>query len=157
MGIALAVLLSLVCQPASGGAYLPSIGPARLRFEAAAIPEKVFSWVSPVADKPAAAAGTNRPPEISVAPTKTDGAITLIDSKTGETVPSLPENLSTILTKETHSANDMLVVTPEMLVDYFKPGADATNQTNVRVVAPVGFMPPPSAASPSSQAIYRSQ
>jgi hypothetical protein len=44
-----------------------------------------------------------------------------------------------------------------MLVDYFKPGSDATNQTNVRVVAPVGFMPPPSVASPSSQASYRTQ
>lgn len=156
-GIALAALLALICLSADGGAYLPLIGPARLRFEAASIPARVFSWASPIADKPAAAAETNLPQEMSGSPTKIDGAITSVDATTNSPVPPLPENLSANSTAETHSANNLLVVTPEMLVDYFKPGNDSTNQTNVRVAAPVGFMPPPSAASPSSQAIYRSQ
>jgi len=145
------------CLPASGGAYLPMIGPAPLRFETATVHAKVISWISPTADKPAVTAEMNSPPEIPAGPAKTDGAIPLTNMKTDAAVPALPENLSTNSPAEAHSANDLLVVTPEMLVDYFKPESAETNQTNVRVLAPVGFMPPSSAASPSSQAIYRSQ
>jgi hypothetical protein len=50
----------------------------------------------------------------------------------------------------------LLVVTPEMLVDYFKPNNNATNAANIHVLAPVNFTPPASASMPSSQAIYRS-
>jgi hypothetical protein len=153
--IVLAGLLPLVCQPAIGGTYLPLIGPPSLRFEVAKIHEKTFSWIRPFGGK--AAVGTNLPSEISPAFNKIAETSLPIDTKTNASIPSLPENLSTNLTAETRPANDLLVVTPEMLVDYFKPGGDATNQTNVRVLAPVGFTPPPSAASPSSQAIYQSQ
>jgi hypothetical protein len=157
LGVVLAVLLLLICLSASGGAYLPLIGTPPLRFEAAAVHARAFSWISPVTVKPAAPAETNSPPEISTASKILAAAIPLMDLKTNAPNPSLPENLSTNSTADTHSANDLLVVTPEMLVDYFKPGTDATNQTNVRVLAPVGFMPPPAVASPSSEAIYRSQ
>jgi len=157
IGIVLAGLLSLICRSVNAGAYLPLIGTPPLRFEAVAAHARTFSWVPPVPVKPAASAKTNSPPEMSTVSKIIAAAIPLTDAKTNAPIPSLPENLSTNSTVETHSANDMLVVTPEMLVDYFKPGTDATNQTNVRVLAPVGFMPPPAVASPSSEAIYRSQ
>ena len=38
--------------------------------------------------------------------------------------------------------NDMVVVTPQMLVDYFRPIGSATNAPEVSVTVPVGFMPP---------------
>jgi hypothetical protein len=157
LGIILAALFSLICLKVTGAAYLAMIGPSPLRFEAAAVPAKFFSWTPPVADKPAVIAQTNSPPLITAVSTNTGDAIPPAEAKTGASVPAMPENLSTNLPAETHSADELLVVTPEMLVNYFKPGGSATNQTNVRVVTPVGFTPPPSAASPSSEAIYRSQ
>ena len=56
----------------------------------------------------------------------------------------------------TASANDMLVVTPQMLINYFKPGVMSTNSANTTVVVPVGFRPPGSTPPPASQAIYKS-
>ncbi|HUC84828.1 MAG TPA: hypothetical protein VL970_06525 [Candidatus Acidoferrales bacterium] len=155
--IVLAGLLSLICRPVCGGTYLPLTGPPPLRFEVATIHAKAFSWVPSFSVKDAVSVGTNLPPEISAGLDKIAGTSPAIATKFNASVPSLPENLSTNSTAEMRPANDLLVVTPEMLVDYFKPGSDATNQTNVRVLAPVGFMPPPSATSPSSQAIYQSQ
>ena len=156
-GVVLMVMLSMICPQVSGEAYLPVVGPVPLRFETAAVHVRTFSWIPPVAVKPAAPAQTNPPPKFVAIPDKIARAVPLLTAKTNETIPPLPENLSTNSTVETHSANDLLVVTPEMLVDYFKPGTVATNQTPVRALAPVGFMPPPSVASPSSEAIYRSQ
>jgi hypothetical protein len=55
------------------------------------------------------------------------------------------------------SANDMLVVTPQMLVNYFKPSATSTNGAGTTILVPVGFSPPGvTPTPPSSQAIYRS-
>jgi hypothetical protein len=157
LGLVWAALPLLLCLPANGGAYLPAIGPVPMRFEAAAVPAKILAWIPSVADKPAAPAVTNLPPAIPAVSTEIAGAIPPMGTKADSPGSSMPENLSTNSPPEAHSAGDLLVVTPEMLVDYFKPGSDATNQTNVRVVTPVGFMPPPSVASPSSQASYRSQ
>lgn len=63
------------------------------------------------------------------------------------------------------AASDVLVVTPQMLVEYFKADraktntVNAVNVVNPAVYVPVGFTPPaPTAfAAPSSSATYRSQ
>jgi len=62
----------------------------------------------------------------------------------------------------TPSASDMLVVSPQMLTEYFKPGPEGTNSGNSAnsgnaVILPVavGFTPP--SAKPSSQATYKVQ
>ena len=157
LGIAVTALLLLNCLSVKGGAYLPSVGPAPLRFAAVSMRPKIFSWVPPVAAKLAISAQTNLPPMVSAVSTGTNETVLLADAKIDARVSSNPENLSTNSISEQHSADELLVVTPEMLVDYFKPGSNAKNQTNVRVTTPVGFTPPPSAAEPSSQAIYRSQ
>lgn len=55
-------------------------------------------------------------------------------------------------------ASEMLLVTPQMLVDFFKPMPGATNAAPVRVLVPVdiGFQPPLASPAPPSRAIYRS-
>lgn len=67
--------------------------------------------------------------------------------------PALPEIATAT------SASDLLVVTPQMLVDYFKPSRAATNSANTAVFVPLGFTPPaPMAVTPpSSSATYRTQ
>ena len=49
-------------------------------------------------------------------------------------------------------ASDLLVITPQMLVDYFKPGQSPTNAANVSVLVPVGFTPAIPATTPASDA-----
>lgn len=55
-------------------------------------------------------------------------------------------------------ASEMLFVTPQMLVDFFKPIPGVTNTAPVRVLVPVdiGFQPPLVQPAPPSRAIYRS-
>lgn len=57
------------------------------------------------------------------------------------------------------SASDLLVVTPQMLVDYFKPSRATTNSAGTAIFVPLGFTPPaPMAVTPpSSSATYRTQ
>jgi hypothetical protein len=151
----LIALASFADLPARGGAYLPLAGPPPLRFETAMRHGKIFSWIPPV-PPPAAAVETNLPPEISTIPVNKAVSPPPANESNGVSAPLPPENLSTNSAPQTRSANDLLVVTPEMLVDYFKPNNAATNSTNVRVLAPVNFTPPASASTPSSQAIYLS-
>jgi len=54
-----------------------------------------------------------------------------------------------------HSANDLLVVTPQMLIEYFKPVGSSTNNAGVSVLGPVNFTPPTPAVAPSSRAVYK--
>ena len=62
------------------------------------------------------------------------------------------------VTNPTSPASEMLFVTPQMLVEFFKPLPGSTNTAPVRVIVPVdiGFQPPLGQPTPSSQAIYRS-
>jgi hypothetical protein len=55
------------------------------------------------------------------------------------------------------SANDLLNITPQMFVEYFRPAPGLTNGAGVSVSVPVGFMPPPPPVSPGSKATYISQ
>lgn len=52
------------------------------------------------------------------------------------------------------AAGDLLAVTPEMLVDYFKPAQCPSNAANIMVVVPLGFTPATPAGAASS-ATYR--
>ena len=145
-----------------GAGYLPLVGPPPLRFEKAADSPTIFSWT------PAVLAPTaSTPPPVSVETnsqyvTSTLSANNVISPPASiETASapqkSPPDNLSTNSMVPTRPANDLLVVTPEMLVDYFKPNRDAANAANVHVLAPVNFTPPSSVSIPSSQASYISQ
>ena len=156
--VALALLTPL---PMVGGSYLPLVGPPPLRFELARNHGEHISWNPPVKPLPPVAVETNPPPVTSSSPNENIVAVPLATPviTAPSTIHTLvgTENLSTNSVIQTRSANDLLVVTPEMLVDYFKPNNNMTNAANVRVIAPVNFAPPASASIPSSQAIYKSQ
>jgi hypothetical protein len=58
------------------------------------------------------------------------------------------------------TANDLLIITPQMMVDYFRPLHGSTNGVGVSVPVPVNFLPPivPAPAAPlSSSATYKVQ
>ena len=155
--IILVALASLAGQPTRGGAYLPLVGPPPLRFEVAINRAKLVSWATPVLPPPVVAAETNLPSTTDTDSTASANVPPPASAQARRPGSLPPENLSTNSAPQGQSANDLLVITPEMLVDYFKPGNDATNATRVRVLAPVDFTPPASASIPSSQAIYKNQ
>jgi hypothetical protein len=61
---------------------------------------------------------------------------------------------STNNSAQTASASDMLVVSPQMLTEYFQPGSDGTNAATSMTLPTPRFTPP--LIQPSSQATYRS-
>jgi hypothetical protein len=147
--IALAMLMACDCSQAGAMPYLAAIGPVPLRFESV-VPAKVFSW------EPSSPITIQAPPPPVVFKYLAPKPVVEVTTNQALSV-AIPADTSTNSVPPPHSANDLLVVTPEMLVDYFKPGGNATNQPDSRVLAPVGFTPPPSVTSPSSQAIYISK
>ena len=153
--VILVALAALTELPTRGAAYLRRVGPPPMRFEKATDGSRKISWTPPALIPPAAAIETNLPSVTSTTPVNNVvSPHPLIEpAKTPDPLP--PENSSSNSAVQTRSANEMLVVTPEMLVDYFKPNNNATNAANVHVLVPVNFTPPASASMPSSQAIYR--
>jgi hypothetical protein len=152
----LAAFAALMGPLAWGAAYLPLVGPPPLRFERATAGAKTISWTPPALAPQTVAVETNSPSITYSIPANNVVQTPPEIKPVSVPVPLPPENLSTNSTDQTRSANDLLVVTPEMLVDYFKPNNNATNANDVRVLVPVNFTPPASASIPSSQAIYRS-
>jgi len=71
---------------------------------------------------------------------------------TGNTNPA-PADTNTV-----GPASDLLLVTPQMLGEFFKPVPGVTNTAPLRVLVPmdVEFQPPLARPPASSQAIYRS-
>jgi hypothetical protein len=55
------------------------------------------------------------------------------------------------------SANDLLVITPQILIEYFKPVGSSTNAAGVSVLGPVNFTPPTPTIAPSSRAVYKTE
>jgi hypothetical protein len=155
--VILIALASLTELPARDAAYLPLIGPPPLRFEKATGGSKNISWIPPALTPPAVAVEIKLPSVTSTTPANNVVPPSPANGSANAPVPLPPENLSTNPAVQTRPANNLLVVTPEMLVDFFRPNNDGTNAANVRVLAPVIFTPPASASIPSSQAIYTSQ
>ena len=155
--VILVALVALMVPLARGTAYLALVGPPPLRFEKAAGSAKIISWTPAALTPPTVAVETNSPLVTSTIPINNVVPPPPSTEPAIAPVPSPTENLSKNSTVQTRTANDLLVVTPEMLVDYFKSSNDATNAANIHVLAPVNFTPPASASIPSSQAIYTSQ
>lgn len=155
--IVLAITLCGTGLPAHGRAYLAVVGPPSLRFGKMAAFAQPVSWTPPPLPVPETPPETNLPPET---PTNSTDSVALTPpTSTPSKAPVLilPQDLSTNSPAPPQSANDLLPVTPEMLLDYFKLDHAATNSATVHVVAPVRFAPPTPVPMPSSQAIYRSQ
>ena len=154
-----AVMFLLLATQENRGfsAYLKQIGPSPLRFSlATAVPT---SFVLPTAliepQKPTNATETAVSPAISaqtnavpVVPT-TAPATNAQPSALGTETPPKPS--------PSPSASEMLVVSPQMLTEFFKPVAETTNAANnvvtpVTAPLPVGFTPP--LVKPASRATY---
>jgi hypothetical protein len=150
--------LCVACQTRGMNAYLTKIGPSPLRFSASGGVLMSFVLPASLADKqtPTNATETHSPATTSTTtndfpvqgppvPTPTSNPITLTTTAPpATTAPTAP-------------ASDMLVVSPQMLTEFFKPVADGTNSPGTVVVpvqVPVGFTPP--SATPQSRATYHS-
>jgi len=151
---AAAVLMVLSAAPQSHGddAYLHRIGPAPLRFSLAAA---TFSFHLPAILLPPTA-----PTNSTELAAGTNSVSTNSASIPFATVP-LPPNFvpppavadPTNHSVQTASASDLLVVSPQMLTEYFQPGSEGTNSAASDTLPAPGFTPP--LIHPSSQATYR--
>ena len=156
--VAVATLMLLLAQENRVfSAYLKQTGPAPLRFSmASAVPT---TFVLPIAlvepQKPAntteiataaaTSAQTNAPAEVLTSSPATNAQ----PAFSGPEAPGKPA--------PTTPASEMLVVSPQMLTEFFKPVAAGTNSANAVIVpvttpVPVGFTPP--LVKPPSRATY---
>jgi len=169
----LVILLATIPAGAVLGSdfYLPRIGPAPLRFATISANSKGFVW--PVPLNPLRST-TNSTAETSlqVSNTPTNSAVpvpSLAGSKTNNVSPPLSLEMSVSSPANASqtpngtdgnplSASNLLIVTPQMLADYFKatPGGLDKVSTNAPVGAEIPFNPP-TPKPPSSEAVYRTQ
>ena len=153
--------LSLV---AGGGAYLPAIGPTPLRFQTApAITADVqANVVAPTLPPPGPATEPAVAPAKAAAPTVTvpEGLRSLVLSPLwsalGEGLVLNPLAGGGFVTTQNPTAASTPVVTTEMLVDFFRTAAEASNggTTNSAVTTGQAFATPVFVL-PASSATYR--
>jgi len=146
------MLLCAAPQIYGDNAYLHRVGATPLRFS---LSTATISFTLPAILLPppaptnstenAAGSSTNI---VNIGPTAFPEATVPVPAKlVPSAAPNPPDNSA--------SASDMLVVSPQMLTEYFQPGSEGTNSaTTAPLPAPVGFTPP--LVKPSSQATYRS-
>jgi len=147
-----------LCATASPG-YLPTVGPAPLRFETPAplatvpvvLPPLVFIEPRPAAgtNETVASASPTNGPNTEAAEVMTPGPaeIPILASPLGPLVPiGVPTNPPA-------APFDTEVVAPQMLLRYFMHPV-GTNSAAISAFAPVGFVPPQPLAPPSSSATF---
>ena len=150
---------------AHGGAYLPGIGPAPLRF-LPIVARGNLSILPPLdmgEDKAepesteTTASTTNATASIETedsAPGETNTVIATEPSENSEPAGTNPVAIESFAGPSTgYNA----VVSPQVLAEYFKPAQGGTNglSTSVFIPAEVGFMPP--SVKHSSQATYKTE
>ena len=163
--------------------YLALIGPTPLRFtappnrgEMAVLPPLLTSDNDTGSARVASSASKarqgsepimmlNQPAESAVGPTLS-GVLSPLwltvfgDGNLSQIIPAHSMDGVTNAISAVGSADDLLIVNPQMLMSYFKTGGKhSTNSVNPTVVVPITFMPPgaTTATPASSQAVYRSQ
>lgn len=151
-------IIALYAAPETRGnsPYLKQGGPPPLRFSLAMANLASLALPASLSENPAPTNTTE------VAVNKSDTTVTntiplsiLGISPSASTLPVSTNPILPNTSPATPAASDMLVVSPQMLTEYFKPGPDGTNSANT-VILPVavGFTPP--SAKPSSRATYNS-
>ena len=176
-GITLAAAFGIVGSlEGSGAGYLAVIGPAPLRYQKLSswkplnlppLPMENSSSPDPIAPAIAAADSTNStslpgfassladlPAEVFLPTTLWLGHLSSWSA--ADSNLSAGTNFSTNTTQASAPASDLLILTPQMLVDYFKPGQCPTNAAGRFVQVPVEFTPAIPAAPPASSATYKS-
>jgi hypothetical protein len=153
-------ILALMARTAfarhDGEGYLPVTGPSPMRIQVALRAQYTFpTHKIAKADEANAPTGivTNEVPTLPVTATETSTnsePTTLPVMTIGDTAPQIPVASAT-------AAAEMLLVTPQMLAEFFKPGPGGTNGTSVFVPVQFNFAPPMQKSPASSQAIYKNQ
>ena len=164
-GACLALSLVLVSSVQAGNAYLPVTGPTPLRIEVAMTRPVDFSSYGKVTEShaktdvssPAAepAVDSKTPLNAMVSVTESNGSVpaVAVPGNSGEETPS-ESALPPIL----RPADNLLVITPQMLTEFFKPFPNGTNGgVSVYVPVQIGFTPPTEKNPPSSRATYKVQ
>lgn len=148
------LILVAGCSPVvngSSGAYLPALGPSPLRFRAPPVlvtatvtlpPLRMTDPVPQIATNPAESVSTNLPPADWSEFLESIWPLTALTNVTGP--PLTGPTVSVMPTAQP------TVVTPQMLIDFFR---NAGAGTNPPPAAAVGVFTPP---APASSATYRS-
>jgi hypothetical protein len=168
--VLLTVVIGMAPVPPVQGSipYLPSTGPAPLRFELAATPGFAWAWkqlrVAEIASAAARGAGTADKATNAVAPTTVSSAITNIVTGAsvklaGPVATKKPELLPDNVTLPDPSDEVADPVSPQALAEFFKPGAGGKTPNGTAATRPgqIGFSPPAPKAAPESRAVYKSQ
>jgi len=164
------IAAGLVATPGWCGAvaYLPSIGPAPLRFELVLPPDMAMAWKSStpaaVAAVPAPAAETmtnaNNAAALKTIPTTVTNTIIAVSAPATE--PLEKTNLEAIagpLNLPVQPDDASSPIASQLLAEFFKPASDGKTLAGTAVFTPVeiGFTPPSVKSAPESRAIYKSQ
>lgn len=163
--VVLAIVMAQAAQTHGAGGYLATVGPVPLRIQTARTVRNAV--LPPLPAEPGSPANTAAPVQSASANTPLDTSAFLIPGSPLESIlrylSSARIQFGTVPSQSSQPANhieelapaaDLLIITPQMLVDYFKPVPGSTNAT---VVVPVTFTPPTSAAPARSRATYNSQ
>lgn len=143
---------SLAARPG----YLPTVGPLPLRYlegRAKPVEPAVLPPLAPaaVAPEPAASEPENAVETAKPAPAKEEPAPPTEPAKTAPEPP--PTTVTRQETIPAPSTTPSTAISPQLLIRYFT-SPDSTNRAAPVVIAPVGFVPPPTGAAPSSKATY---
>ncbi|HXT12487.1 MAG TPA: hypothetical protein VN873_13060 [Candidatus Angelobacter sp.] len=154
-----AMILALCAAPKTRGniPYLKQSGPSPLRFSPTLAEMTSFDLPALLIER---ASPTN-----TTESTETKSVESKTNSPAISSAPVLPPPATVPVTATAEpqnnsasgpSASDLLVVSPQMLTEFFKPDASGTNTATpvVTPAAPVGFTPP--SVAPSSRATYNS-
>lgn len=149
--------------------YLSRVGPPPLRFSSIPKPSKSFELITPqvVVTNPAAA--TTSETEVPVTNAITTAPIPQLSNTQTNSPAATPAPETSIagplITPETQiplstnllPAGNLLLVTPQVLADFFKANMDATYRaaTNGAGGGEIPFIPPIPRPMPSSEAVYR--
>jgi hypothetical protein len=152
--------------------YLPRFGPVPLRFAAIPRSAKDFIWPSLGTNSNSVTNSANIPPVVISTPDTnavvTTAASTIVQTNAMPDVPGFDNTASGPLMvmptaggtpANSLTASNLLVVTPQMLADYFKSNLDISSKpsTNSFGGGEVMFNPPTPRIPPSSEAVYRVQ
>jgi len=168
----------LAAHPVQGGiAYLPSIGPAPMRFEVTTNSDESLAWKSLCPLLPAVESSNVPVPEVTALNPDTNDVVIKVSSapvtnalasasvsaaKPGENKNSETSPGTVMLPVQTDESSNPII--PQLLAGFFKPtpagkkpGGRNPAGAAVFMPAEIGFTPPSSTPVPVSQASYKTE
>lgn len=160
---ALAAFIGSTLALAGGDAYLPRIGPVAMRFQAAHPQD--LSILPPLPKNASKASEKHSANDAGATPPPSDQSNLVLSAVS---YPVLPDsvNQSPMIPGPMYggtnpafmppTANDLLPISPQMMVEYFRPGK-GSNSAGASVFVPLNFTPATPAPVAPSSATYRTQ